>query len=129
MHDMSGIHGVIVTVLGEGYQLAEVFATDGGFSSDGCGEWTSDLSALQLPREEFGPGTYLVGTDVAPGRWRAVGGASCYWARLQGLSGEDRDIIESALVSGEATTELMAGDVAFTSDGCGSWRWVGKPSS
>ncbi len=39
----------------------------------------------------FPTGSYVVGTDIAPGMYRSVGGGGCYWARYQGdrFSGND----------------------------------------
>lgn len=74
----------------------------------------------------FGPGTQLVGTDVAPGTYRATGPVDgCYWERLSGTSGEFGDIIANDFTydPGSVVT-IAASDVAFSSNGCGSWEPV-----
>jgi hypothetical protein len=46
----------------------------------------------------FGPGTYLVGTDMEPGTYRSAGSETgCYWARQRNDAG---DIIANDLVNG-----------------------------
>ncbi|WP_197522643.1 hypothetical protein, partial [Occultella aeris] len=64
------------------------------------GDWNADgIDTLGIRRPapapvQFGAGTLRVGTDVAPGTYRASTGAdSCYWERLAGFSGEFDDII------------------------------------
>ncbi|MDD9204918.1 hypothetical protein PU560_00395, partial [Georgenia sp. 10Sc9-8] len=65
------------------------------------GDWNGDgvdslgvrrPSAPTAPRT-IGSGTHVVGTDVAPGTYRAPGGSSCYWERLSGFSGELDDVL------------------------------------
>jgi hypothetical protein len=65
------------------------------------------------PVNEFGDGTYLVGTDVAAGSYRSSGprpGAvsACYWARLRDDSGQD--IIANAFAQGPTRLTARAGE-------------------
>jgi multidrug efflux pump subunit AcrA (membrane-fusion protein) len=72
-----------------------------------------------------GDGVYLVGTEVAPGTYRATSaGEYCYWERLSGLSGEFDDVITNGLGAADATVTVSGSDVAFSSDGCGSWQRI-----
>ena len=72
----------------------------------------------------FGPGTYLVGTEIQPGLYRSEGPIT-YFERLSGVSGELADIIANgALLSGPVVVEIMATDVAFHSQGTGTWTPV-----
>ncbi len=59
-------------------------------------------------------GTYLVGPDLAPGRYRllAIDGFA-YWARLD----RTLEVIESALVEEDATITIAGGDFALTYTG------------
>jgi hypothetical protein len=61
---------------------------DAGFTSEDCGTWTTDLSQVTSSKTTFGPGTWIVGTDVAPGTYRSSGGDGCYWERLKNFSGD-----------------------------------------
>lgn len=47
-----------------------------------------------------GNGMYLVGTDVAPGTYRAAASPGCYYAVLANLSGAGNDIITNGNVDG-----------------------------
>lgn len=113
---------------GSGQVLVEVRPTDAAFSSSpGCGRWrvfdeAGDGRAV-LP--SFGPGTFAVGRQVAPGRWRSDGGDLCYWERLAGLGGGLDELVASAGVPGATEVVLAPTDVAFSSFGCGTWRPVG----
>ncbi|MGY1697724.1 hypothetical protein ACI780_22740 [Geodermatophilus sp. SYSU D00814] len=77
------------------------------------------------PTEEppgFGDGTYLVGTDVQPGRYRTDGTSTCYWERLSDLTGEFEAILANDNVSGQTYVEILPTDVAFSTDDCGRWE-------
>jgi DNA-directed RNA polymerase subunit RPC12/RpoP len=68
----------------------------------------------------FGNGTHIVGTDIEPGTYRSEGTGLCYWARLQGFSGELDDII----ANGNNPMEIVIisdSDTAFETSGCGKW--------
>jgi hypothetical protein len=72
-----------------------------------------------------GDGIYLVGTEVAPGTYRAESPTDCYWERRSGLSGDFGDIITNGLGAGDATVTIRGSDVAFSSSGCGRWTRIG----
>ncbi len=80
------------------------------------------------PNDNFGEGTWLVGSDIAPGLYRTIieGDSvldSCYWARLGGLSGGFDDLLANGNVVGAAYVEILQTDMAFTST-CGPWMKV-----
>jgi hypothetical protein len=72
-----------------------------------------------------GSGTFLVGTDVAPGTYRSAGPAEgwlfCYHARLSGLSGELDDIISNDNSEGPTLVTISSTDAAFETNGCQDW--------
>jgi hypothetical protein len=78
------------------------------------------------PKTSFGDGVWIVGSDVAPGQYRATGpfpDGLCYWALLSDPTGAD--IIENNIVeTGQALTALTSGQY-FESSGCGQWEIVG----
>ncbi|MGH2797110.1 MAG: hypothetical protein ACRDM0_05400 [Thermoleophilaceae bacterium] len=123
---LSGFGGtlgeVIANNLGSGYAVVAIAPDDVGFESQGCGAWSADLSAVKAPDAPFGNGTFIVGTDITPGAWRAAGGSTCYWARLSGFGGSTLgDIIANHIGEGAAVVQIQASDVGFTSSGCGEW--------
>jgi hypothetical protein len=71
----------------------------------------------------FGPGTMLVGVDIAAGLYRSKNGASgCYWARLSGLGGTPNEIIASGEPLGPTIVQIASNDTAFRSDECALWQ-------
>jgi hypothetical protein len=84
----------------------------------------ASAAAAAADSAEVGPGTLVVGTDIAPGRYRTEAGAdimdSCYWARLSDLSGSFESIIANGNAQGATTIEVAASDAALETD-C---RWT-----
>jgi hypothetical protein len=88
-------------------------------------------AAAKGPKTSFGPGTWLVGKDIAPGTYRASNGTGsfdvCYWERQSNTSGDF-----DAIIANEAVTEKGAStivtidptDVAFKTSGCTTWELV-----
>ncbi|MDH6198520.1 hypothetical protein M2272_005179 [Mycobacterium frederiksbergense] len=76
-----------------------------------------------------GDGTYLIGTDVLPGKYRSGGGAGgrsdCYWQRQSGVGGGGDDIIASDLAEGQQIVEILPTDVAFQTKHCQPWEKIG----
>ena len=122
--------------------IADVSPETAGFYSTGCGSWSTDLSPIVAPGEPFGDGAFLVGPEIAPGRYRSSGAGSCWWERRSGFSGshlEDyrnpRDVIGDVNYRGTLWYSVFGGlpsgvrtivdiedtDTGFFSDGCGVW--------
>lgn len=105
--------------------IVEVANTDIGFSSNGCGTWSLDLSPRTQSQEaNFEGGHYQVGEEIGPGIWRNSHGESCYWERLSGFSGELDDIISNGFESEVTTVEISDTDTGFWSSGCGTWTKI-----
>lgn len=106
-----------------GPAVVTIGATDAGFESARCSRWTQDLSAITAsPTAPFpGDGTYIVGTDIAPGTWQTPGTDSCYWARLSGFGGTTSSVIANANPRGQAIVTIAAGDKGFETARCGTW--------
>jgi len=68
-------------------------------------------------------GTYVVGTDIAPGTYSSAGpvaGGTCYWKRMSSLNG--RDIVDNAMSLKPQVVQIDPGDKAFKTDGCQPWQ-------
>ena len=102
----------------------DIEATDAAFYSSGCGIWSSDLTPIATPSDPFGSGTFIVGIDIAPGRYRTTTATEdCLWLRLydfggiygayEGLYATARDRLE--------IVDIAPTDAGFTSHGCGTW--------
>lgn len=85
---------------------------------------TTTPTTTTVPELEaaFSNGTWLVGTEIAPGVYQTRRDVSfCYWERLSGLGGTFDEIITNANVIGQGIVEIDDGDEAFSASGCGEW--------
>jgi hypothetical protein len=127
---LSGFSGSLDEIIANGnesgYAIVTIGKSDAGFSSSGCGTWTSDLSAVtESPKAPFQDGTYIVGTDVAPGTWRSSGGDDlCYSERLKGFGGTLSSIIANNVGSTGMIVTIRSTDKGFSSSGCGTWTKI-----
>jgi hypothetical protein len=101
--------------------VVTIAPTDKGFQTSGCGTWTSDLSQITKSKTSFGPGTYIVKTDIDPGTYSAPGGDTCYWARLSGFGGTLSEILANGNPTGSVVVTIAASDKGFESKGCGTF--------
>jgi hypothetical protein len=78
----------------------------------------------------FAGGVQLVGQDIAPGRYIAtdLGSFGCYWERLSGLGGTLDEIIANDNAEGQTIVEILPTDMAFNSDGCGTFTLYWPPT-
>ena len=82
----------------------------------------------QAPRPSFGSGTWLVGPEIAPGRYFTNPLAGCSWARLSGTGGTLAEILANAVTvfdSAQEIVDISSSDDAFTSADC--WTWSRSP--
>ena len=104
-----------------GQFYVEVQPTD-KFFKVGC-EVTplEDWPSPTEPSSEIGPGTYLIGRDIAPGIYAGLAGTdifdSCYWERLSGVSGGSSDINANDNATGQFFVEVQPSDYALKT-GC-----------
>jgi hypothetical protein len=68
-------------------------------------------------------GTYEVGAEIAPGKYKSTGGSDCYWARLSG-DDETHDIITNHFDDGPTTVVVKPSDKYFKTQGCNGWAQV-----
>ena len=119
--------------------IIDIAERDAGFVSEGCGEWSADLTPRITPGQPFGDGTFLVGAEILPGRYRASSATEeCQWQRLSAFTGdlwpggfvalganptqEDYASLVGLLGVGDSTiVEIAGSDVGFHSRGCGPW--------
>jgi len=106
--------------------IVTIARTDRAFKSERCGPWTADLSPVTPSKTaSFKGGTYIVGTDIAPGTWRSSGGDGCYWERLRGFSGSSEDIIDNDFADGAAIATIPRTDRGFhDTERCGTWTKI-----
>ncbi|KGX92759.1 hypothetical protein N781_15815 [Pontibacillus halophilus JSM 076056 = DSM 19796] len=124
---LSGFSGEFEEIIAngnpQGQTYVEIKDTDVAFNSEGSGDWVKiDDSYSPQPVTTFGDGSYIVGKDIEPGRYKSTGGDGFgYWARLSGFSEELDDIITNGNPSGATIVEIKATDYGFQTFGSGEW--------
>ena len=82
-------------------------------------------------RTSFGAGTWLVGSDIEPGRYFTNPRDGCYWERLSGLGGTSADRIANEFIGFDSPQEIVdiaPSDRAFNTDeDCGTWDQTPEP--
>jgi hypothetical protein len=119
------VEDIIANGYTESRQIVTISSSDVGFSAQGCGTWSQDLSPITpSPSSPFGGGMYLIGSEVAPGTWRNDGTPGCYWARLSGFGHVIDDIIGNNYGDTQQIVTIGSGDTGFESTGCGIWTKI-----
>lgn len=108
----------------DAYAVVSISSKDAGFESNGCGEWTKDLSRVTNSTSRIeSDGTYIVGKDIKAGKWRSSGGDFCYWARLKNFGGTLGSIVANDnVLGGRAIVTIRSTDKGFETTGCGTWK-------
>jgi hypothetical protein len=114
---------IIANAIVHGPVVADILDTDVAFSSSGCGTWSPYVPPA-APVDTFGPGTYVVGSDIVPGTYEAPGGADCYWRRLGGFSAGCDELLAIENMSSPGHVVIEETDVGFESTSCGTWSLV-----
>jgi hypothetical protein len=129
----SGLGGTLSEVIANefigfnaGQWIVDIAASDRAFQTDSeCGTWFS--TPRQGQSATITPGFWLVGSQVAPGTYRAFSQPGCYWERTRNFSGTLAAIIANDFLSngGQTFVTISGGDVGFKTDGdCGTWTRV-----
>ena len=134
---LSGLDGslssIIATkIINEGFTYVRIKETDLAFESSGCTEFTLHQPGTS-PAEQFGPGMYLVRSDIHAGLYKSEAGGGllpfCSWSRLRDVDGSFGSVIATDIVlSGQALVEIDGTDFAFESSGCQTWELQGEPA-
>ena len=122
---LSGLSGgfddIIANDNPDGIAIVEIMDSDEAFSSERCGDWI-DPQVHDPALTTFGDGDWMVGTQIAPGRYRNTGGGACYWERVSGWSGGFGDILANDNVDGSTIVDISGSDVGFSTARCGTWE-------
>lgn len=95
--------------------------------------WTAGASAQPAeqptpaqtgPLTSFSDGTYEVGTDIQPGKYKTAGGDGCYWERQKNDDHNFGSIIANDYSKGPMTVTIAKTDKYFQTNGC-TWTKVG----
>ena len=103
-------------VVGQFY--IEILSTDKYFTTRCDMTLLSAWPEPEDPVSDIGPGTYLVGRDIAAGTYRGKAGTgvhdSCYWERLSGVTGEFSDLIANENATGAYFVSVEDSDYALS---------------
>ena len=72
----------------------------------------------------FGDGTYLVGSSIAPGIYLSQGGNNCYWGRIGIDSNGKSVVLAMGIPNGPVMVTILSTDAGFITSGCGVWGVV-----
>ena len=122
---LSGFSGELSQINANYYGTARTYVQilpgDVGFSTDGCGSWTTAPSTGAKSTRITADGTYRVGIDILSGTYYGYGaGESCYWATLSGFRKEAGDIIANYFGAARTIVTIPAGTTGFEISGCGT---------
>lgn len=83
-------------------------------------------AAPSLPAGTYGPGTYRLGNDIAPGDYVTDGPSGpngfATWSRLSDTSGDYTAVIATGIVEGHTVITVSANDAAVHFTGPATWR-------
>jgi hypothetical protein len=85
---------------------------------------TPSHAAPQGARTTFDDGTWLVGRDIKPGKYKATVPADsygCYWARQKESHDADQIIENHVAMKGQTIVTIKKTDYTFDTNGCGTW--------
>lgn len=117
-----GLGEIIANENADNPAVVTIEESDKGFKSTRCGTWTQDLSQITKSKTTFEDGTYIVGTDIQPGRYKSKGQSGCYYARLAGFGGGGvGEIISNENTDTAAIVTIAESDKGFKSTRCGTW--------
>lgn len=120
LSDLSGeLDAILANDNAVGQFYVEVKEADVAFETD-CELIYLEYAPVPENRnpETIDPGVYLVGRDIQPGRYRGEAGedilGSCYWARLQNVSGDLNSIIANDNATGQYFVQVAETDFALS---------------
>ncbi|BDZ62088.1 hypothetical protein [Demequina sediminis] len=133
----SGFEGVLSVGENDAGRPTMTIAEGQEFSSKRCGRWSRvDEDALFTAPDaaptEIGDGIWLVGEDLAPGRWRAHSygnpddpDAWCAWEIDSHWRDWEAEILDMRIANKDDLETVIETGQQFRSDGCGGWTRIG----
>ena len=104
----------------------QITSRDVGFKTEGCGSWKQVSNSGAKSSTISKDGNYRVGIDIKPGLYQGSGGGACYWANLDGFTGDLDDIIENDFTYGLVVVDIPSWSTGFEKSGCGTLRRIGQ---
>jgi hypothetical protein len=102
--------------------IVDILASDLAFETNqACGRW---VNAPRLGAQAGIPsGTWVVGTQIAPGTYVTSASANCYWERVRDFTHRGNVIAsERVTIPGQRVVTILDSDVGFHSEPqCGTW--------
>lgn len=103
--------------------IVTILSSDKYFDTRRCGSW-APLLTLGSAKTTFGEGTFVVGSQIKKGTYRAPGGKACYWEGVSNFQGGFNPIIDNDFSEYEQQYVDVSSFKGFTSRGCGTWTRV-----
>jgi hypothetical protein len=116
-----GLDGILSNENTSSPTIVTILASDMGFESNDCGQWTSNLRRISKSKVKFSDGAFIVRTDIAPGTYRSSASGDCYWQRERNWSGGLGGIIANGIGTSHPVVSISASDKGFSSTDCGTW--------
>jgi len=104
---------------GTGQTVVDI-TTPETISTQGCGTF-APAPTQASPRTSIPDGTWIVGAQLAPGRWQTNGGAQCTWARLADFKGSPQSVLAQGAAASQTIVEVQPTDVGLTVQGGCTW--------
>jgi hypothetical protein len=113
--------------IGSGQRIMEINSLAVGVETNGCGSWVR-LADIPTARKSSVPGDGLwsVQKQIVPGLYRASAGTEgCYWGFSSDFTQDFGSLIDNYFdYLPNPIVQIYSDDVAFESDGCGSWTRI-----
>ena len=120
---------IAIALITEGQTYVTIKESDYAFETSGCTDfvdYSENSSQADPALQQMGPGTYLVGSEIRPGLYRAQvapGSFGCSWSRLSETDGEFSSLIAiDLIVEGQTYVTIEETDFAFETSGCTNWE-------
>jgi len=105
-----------------GPTVVTILKTDKAFSTRNCGSWVSGTPKIVADTTQINDGTWAVGVNITPGKYKTSGVSGCYWARLKDFTGGLDSVLANDNLDGNGIVTILDTDKGFTTHSCGTWQ-------
>lgn len=126
---LDGFSGSLDDINANHFGTANVYvritSSDVGFKTEDCGSWKEVPATGAKASSISKDGSYRVGIDIKPGLYEGLSSDTCYWATLDGFTGDLEEIIDNDFTSGSVLVDIPSWATGFEKNGCGTLRRIG----
>jgi hypothetical protein len=119
----SGSEGaVLASATSNARQVVTIKGSYSTFRTSGCAPFVNEPFPITPSQYgTYGDGSWIVGTDIGPGVWKAPGGPDCEWARVSDFSGDPSALKATDSGTDNPVVDIQGGDAGFVTAKCGTW--------